>query len=152
MAPGCSWCAVLLLFCTSICFAIDNASTCESSADTRNALMCESLFETLENSLLSNGSNLYKLKKLFYTDPPELARISYYLKFQYNWLNKFDDFDGSGTSGELPTSDTKLPLCSCAGSSILNQTIYMYNNETIILRYGWAMHHWFVHFYPPSSS
>ena len=69
--------------------------------------MCENLFKTFENALLSNGSNLYKLKKLFHTDPPELARISYYLEF--NWFNNSDDFEGSGTSNDLS-------LCSCAGS------------------------------------
>ena len=133
MAPCCSWCAVFFVLYTNSCFAID--STCDSSADTRNALMCESLFKIFENALLSNGSNLYKLKKLFHADPPELARISYYIKFEYNWLNKSDDFEGSGTSGELPTSDM-IPVCSCTGSYILNQTIY--NNATIQLRYGWT--------------
>lgn len=131
MAPRTSWCAVFLLLYTNSCFAID--STCDSSADTGNALMCESLFKTFENALLSNGSNLYKLKKLFHANPPELASISYYLELDSNWLNNsyIDDFEGSGSSGELP-------LCSCAGSSILNQTIYMYDNATIRLRYGWT--------------
>ena len=131
MAPRSSWCAVFLLLYTNSCFAID--STCDSSADTGNALTCESLFKTFENALLSNGSNLYKLKKLFHVNPPELASISYYLELDSNWSNNsyIDDFEGSGTSGELP-------LCSCAGSSILNQSIYMYDNATIILRYGWT--------------
>ena len=134
MVQRSTWCAVFLLFCTNSYFAID--STCYSPADTRNALTCESLFKTFENALLSNGSNLYKLKKLFHTDPPELARINYYLKFEYNWLNNSDKIEGSGASGALPTFDTKLPLCLCAGSSILNQTVY--SNATIQLRYGWT--------------
>ena len=119
------------------CCAID--STCDSSADTRNALICESLFQIFENALLSNGSNLYKLKKLFHANPPELASINYYLELDFNWLNNsdIDDFEGSGTSGELP-------LCSCSGSSILNQTIY----HTPL----WLDHHWCVHFHPPGSS
>ena len=132
MAPRSSWCAVFLLLYTNICFAID--SSCDSSADTGNALMCESLFKTFENALLSNGSNLYKLKKLFHTNPPELASIIYYLELESNWLNNsdIDDFEGSGTSGALP-------LCSCAGSSIFNRTMYMYDdNATIRLRYGWT--------------
>ena len=130
MAPRSSWYAVFLLLYTNSCCAIDSASTCDSSADTGNALMCESLFKTFENALLSNGSNLYKLKKLFHANPPELASISYYLELDSNWLNN-SNFEGSGTSGELP-------LCSCEGSSIFNQTIYMYDNATIRLRYGWT--------------
>ena len=128
MAPRSSWCAVFLLLYTNSCFAIDN--TCDSSADTGNALMCESLFKTFENALLSNGSNLYKLKKLFHANPPELASISYYLELDSN-NSYIDDFEGSGTSGELP-------LCLCSGSSIFNQTIYMYDNTTIRLHYGWT--------------
>ena len=134
MVPRYIWCAVFLLFCTNACscFSIDD-STCDSPADTRNARTCESLFKIFENALLSNGSNLYKLKKLFYTGPPELASISYYLEFKnisnYVFNNSVADF---GTSDELP-------LCSCAGASILNQTInYMINNTTIRLRYGWT--------------
>ena len=135
MAPRArySWYAVFLLLYTNSCCAID--ITCGSSADTGNALMCESLFKIFENALLSNGSNLYKLKKLFHTNPPELASISYYMELESNWLNNsdIDDFEGSGTSGALP-------LCSCAGSSILNRTIYRYDvdNATIRLRYGWT--------------
>ena len=133
MVPRCIWCAVFLLFCTNACscFYIDD-STCDSPADTRSALTCESLFKIFENALLSNGLNLYKLKKLFYTNPPELANISYYLEFKNN------NFVFNNSVADFGTSD-ELPLCSCAGASILNQTInYMINNATIRLRYGWT--------------
>ena len=134
MVLRCIWCAVFLLFCTNACscFSIDD-STCDSPADTRNALMCESLFRIFENALLSNGSNMYKLKKLFYTDPPELASISYYLEFKNN-----NNYAFNNSVADFGSSD-ELPLCSCAGASILSQTInnYMINNATR-LRYGWT--------------
>ena len=59
-----------------------HGGVCEDP-DTVNAEICETLFRQFEDSLLNNGSNLYKLRKLLYPStmaPPELVNITYYLR------------------------------------------------------------------------
>ena len=74
----------------------------------------EFFFRVFENALLSNGSNRYKLRRLFNTEPPKLANITYEL-----WFNN--------------SNTRRLPICT--GTS--NQT-YINDNEIVELRYGWT--------------
>ena len=93
-----------------------------------NAQACERLFRTFEIALLSDGGNLFKLRKLFFpsiSTPPELVNITYHLQFT----------TGNGGSAELPDSSGELPNCLCPGAS--NQTLFN-TSRNVTLRYGWT--------------
>ena len=107
-----SWSCVLLLCCitTSSCNCGVDIATC-------NAETWEDLFLILENALLSNGSNIYKLREILLKDPPELINITYHLQI----INK--------TGSNL----TQLP--NNASNATVNQNP---TTGTVVLRYGWT--------------
>ena len=105
-----------------------HGGVCEDP-DTANAQTCETLLGLFENSLLSNGSNLYKLRKLFYPStvaPPELVNITYYLRL-------------TTTADESSSSPLELPACPCPpGAACLNRRFLNTSAELVTLRYGWT--------------
>lgn len=113
------WIQVLLL-----CYI--NYSSCNCSCDydttTHDAQTCKDYFITFENALLTNGSNLYKLKEMFLKDPPELVNVTYYLQF----IKK----------GSIRA--TKLPACSCSAENASTLTVFRNTTGTVVLRYGWT--------------
>ena len=133
---SCNWSIllVLLLFIIHTGSSISNSSTdCNcNDPNALNAQTCDTLFKTFEDALLNNGSNLYKLRKLFLTSPPELVHVTYFL-----------EFNSSGDScGELSNGGTgsaclmEQPFClmgACGNSTYFNRT-----TGTVPLQYGWT--------------
>ena len=124
---------IVLLRCIPILLLIAvSSSKAQCSCDdpnVPNAQTCHTLFRTLESSLLNNGSNVYKLRKLLSLSPelPELVNVTYYLEFNStDSCNTSDDFGG-------------LAICTCntLSTAFINQT-YLDIRETIARRYGWT--------------
>lgn len=148
MAVKHTWsCMVVLFFCATVSSnntTVDiNSSadcTCDVSADVE---ICETLFRLLENALLRNGSNLFKLRNLLHTDPPELVNVTYHLEFRNTSSIECEvDQDESGVSGssscydQLPNAAKKLPNCSCAQN--FSSQPFDISTKTVTLRYGWT--------------
>ena len=117
---GRNWGLVLVLL-----YCIGRSSTsnaeCPATCDDANALnaqFCEDFFRLAETALLSNGSNLYKLRKMFLNRaPPELVNVTYYVQLSNNGSASFDC---------SPCTD------ECTEQWLLNTT------GTVTLRYGWT--------------
>lgn len=110
--------ALLLCIATS---SSNGDCTCDDS-NSIDAQVCENLFRLFENALLNNGSNLYKLRKLFlHTSPPELVNVTYYLEFNNNGLSE---------------------ECACSAGdndSLMNQNRKLFSDSgKISFRYGWT--------------
>ena len=141
MAVKHTWsCMVYLFFCVTTVRSTD--CTCDVSADVE---ICETLFRLLENALLQNGSNLFKLRNLLYTDPPELVNVTYHLEFQNftSYIECEADQDESGEESgssschdQLQNASQKLPNCSCAQNS--SSQPFDISTKTVSLRYGWT--------------
>ena len=111
------------------CSQLDDRNCGCDRPDIANAQTCERLFRTFEHALLSNGGNLFKLRKLFYPStktPPQLANITYHLQFT----------TANGGSTELPDSSGELPRCLCLGAAT-NRTL-LNTSGIVTLRYGWT--------------
>ena len=97
---------------------ITGVEYCHSSSECGpNSEACESLFRAFENALLANGSNLYNLRRLFYppsSQSPDLANITYYVKFSST---------ASGGTTDLPYKE-----CDESDASYLDTGV----------RYGWT--------------
>ena len=123
-----SWCILLLVF---VVIGMGHCSSCGcDDPDIANAQTCELLFRLFEDALLSDGGNMYKLRKLLYPPtraPPELANITYHLQFVTT----------SGISAELPNVSDELPSCLCPEAA-LNRTL-LNTSAIFTLRYGWTV-------------
>ena len=140
MAVKLTWsCVVVLIFCATTVRSTD--CTCDVSADVE---ICETLFRLLENALLHNGSNLFKLRNLLHTDPPELVNVTYHLEFRNTSsieceADQDESGEESGSSScyyQLPNAAKKLPNCSCAQNS--SGQPFDIRTKTVTLRYGWT--------------
>ena len=120
MALNLNWIQVLFLLCC-ITYSYCNCS-CDSDTATHDAQTCVDYFSILENALLSNGSNIYKLRELLLNDPPELLNVTYYFQFINN----------------ESSTPVELPICSCFARNTSNLTFSLHTNETFVLRYGWT--------------
>ena len=124
---------IVLLRCIPVLLLIATSGSSEAQCscddpNAPNAQTCHTLFRTLESSLLNNGSNVYKLRKLLSLSPelPELVNVTYYLEFiSTDSFNTSDDFGG-------------LPICTCNTLSITFNQTYLNIGETIAHRYGWT--------------
>ena len=121
MASNFSWIQVIFLLCC-ITYSYCNCS-CDSDTATHDAQTCEDYFSIVETALLSNGSNIFKLRELLLKDPTELLKVTYYLQFINN--------GSSGTPNELP-------VCSCSADDTSNLTVFRNTTGTVVLRYGWT--------------
>ena len=119
---------VLLLCCIS-----NSAADCACiDFNVLNEQTCDTLLRTFETALLNNGSNLYKLRKLFLTSPPELVNVTYYLEF----MNSSGDSCGelsNGVAGSACLMERPFCLTACGSSTYLNST-----TGTVTLQYGWT--------------
>ena len=117
-----NWSLVLVLLHCIGSSSSSNAE-CTATCDDANALnaqFCEDFFRLAETALLSNGSNLYKLRKMFLNKtPPELVNVTYYVQLSNNG-------SGSGSFDCSPCQD------GCTDQGLLNTT------DTVTLRYGWT--------------
>ena len=115
---------------------------CDDPDNIANPQTCERLFRLFEDSLLSDGGNMYKLRKLLYPSivpTPELANITYHIAFTTT-----DDVPAPvvvdlrsyraplvSQGKRLPDSPGELSACLC-NRKILN------TSETFAFRYGWT--------------
>lgn len=119
-----NWGIVLVLL---YCIGSNSTSNaeCPATCDDANALnaqFCEDFFRLAETALLSNGSNLYKLRKMFLNRaPPELVNVTYYVQLSNN-----------GSGGESFDCSPCTDECTDQGLTLLNTT------GTVTLRYGWT--------------
>ena len=120
MASNFSWIQVLFLL-SCVTYSSCNCS-CDSDTATHDAQTCVDYFSIVETALLSNGSNIYKLRELLLKDPTELLNITYYLQFINN---------GSSTPNELP-------VCSCSADDTSDLAVFRNTTGTVVLRYGWT--------------
>ena len=117
-----NWSLVLVLLYYIGSNSSSNAE-CTATCDDANALnaqFCEDFFRLAETALLNNGSNLYKLRKMFLNRaPPELVNVTYYVHLSNNG-------SGGGSFDCSPCPD------ECTNQRLLNTT------GTVTLRYGWT--------------
>ena len=104
-----------------------------SDPNVLNAETCEMLFRIFETALLNNASNLYKLREMFFTNPPELVNVTYYMEF-----NSSDDSCSRVPDGESSACLMERPMCSMEACDSANQTYLNTTDGTLSRRYGWT--------------
>ena len=124
MASNFYWIQVLFLLCC-INYSYCNCS-CDSDTATHDVQTCVDYFNIVETALLSNGSNIFKLRELLLKDPTELLNITYYLQFIVD------------TPDEVSSTPNELPVCSCSADDTSNLNVFRNTTGTVILRYGWT--------------
>lgn len=115
----CSQWFSLLWFWTLLCYSSSEDGTCDDSISARN---CEQLFKVFEQSLLSDGGNVYKIRNLLFPpigNIPELAEIT----FQLNSI-------------EIKISNRSLSDDELMHPCTENDTVFFTNATT--MRYGWT--------------
>ena len=125
MVSNSNWIQVLFLLCC-ITYSYCNCS-CDSA--THDAQTCVDYFSIVETALLSNGSNIYKLRELLLKDPTELLNVTFYLQF----IN-----EESSTPDEESSTPNELPVCSCSAGNTTDLTVFRNTTGTVELRYGWT--------------
>ena len=134
---SCNWSILLvnlLLFIIHTGRSISNSSAdCNcNDPNALNAQTCDTLFRTFEDALLNNGSNLYKLRKRFLTNPPELVNVTYFLEFSTSGDSCGKLSNGGAGSACL----VERPFClmgACGSSTYFNHT-----TGIVPLQYGWT--------------
>ena len=149
MVANSNWIQVLFLLCC-ITYSYCNCS-CDSA--THDGQTCVDYFSIVETALLSNGSNIYKLRELLLKDPPELLNVTFYLQFINKKSSTPDeesstpDEESSTPNEESSTPDEEssipdeLPVCPCSADDTSNLTrsaVFRNTTGTVVLRYGWT--------------
>ena len=120
-----SWC----IFIFVIVIGTGRCITCDCvDPNVDNVQTCESLFNLFQEALLSDGGNIYKLRNLMYPSmvaPPELANITYLLKFT------------DARSAKLPNTSGELPSCPEDVFGINGKCTSQ--NGTCTCRFGWTV-------------
>ena len=126
MASNFSLIQVLFLLCC-ITYSYCNCS-CDSDT-THDVQTCVDYFSIVETTLLSDGSNIYKLRELLLKDPTELLNVTFYLQF-------IDE--ESSTPDEESSTCNINPVCSCSVDDTSDLTVSCNTTGTVALRYGWT--------------
>ena len=110
-----------LLFAIGVLFSMGNCSCKDSDSDLYSDT-CHEILQGLENALIIDKGNLYRLKKVFFYAPnadPVLLRVEYNITFAEN------------------ITEYVLPYCRINSQDMSNHSKLMKLNQTTII-HGWT--------------